>query len=79
MEKFRSIKQALENGYKITRITYDTEFQEFKVTMWKGFKRVIWFRKSLPKGLKAEDFNKEIIIDNGEKLTWIKIEMAVMK
>lgn len=79
MEKFRSIAKALENGYKITQIKYDADFQEFKITMWKGFKRIIWFRKNMPKGLKSENFNEEIIISKGDKIAWIEMEMAVYK
>ena len=59
MKRFRTVKQAFENGYKIEYLDYSAIDQEWYIKMAnKDRTEVFFFIKQLPKYLKIEMFRE---------------------
>ena len=63
MAQFRSIAQALELGYKITKVSYHQSFSEWCITCelkeYGHIKKTTFWRKTFPKYLKWQHFENE--------------------
>lgn len=82
MKKFKTVKQAFENGYRIRYIDYSVQNQEWYVAMSKDSKElhkgVYFFYKQLPKYLEEKMFFSEIHeVSFISTFSWIKTKIEL--
>lgn len=85
MAKFRNVKQAVKNGYKIFEMSYNLENQEWYIFM-KGYDKDLcmdnycyFYLKQLPKYLKPEMVNKHMIkVINYKEIAVIKTNVKLL-